>query len=42
MVKSAGKRHKMNTIGPILVYLVLFFNLYAVLYFYVFPYTDIL
>ena len=42
MEKSAGKRLKMNTIGPILVCMVLFFNLYAVLYFYVFPYTDLM
>ena len=32
----------MNTIGPTLVTIVLIFNVYAVMYFYVFPYTDIL
>ena len=32
----------MNTFGPILVCMVLIFNLYAVMYFYVFPYTDLL
>ena len=42
MEKSARTRSKMNTIGPMLVFMVLIFNLYAVLYFYVFPYTDLL
>ena len=41
MEKSARAKAKMNTIGPILVLMVLMFNLYAVLYFYVFPYTDL-
>ena len=32
----------MNRIGPVLILACLIFNLYAVLYFYVFPFTDIL
>ena len=32
----------MNICGPISVTIVLVFNVYAVMYFYVFPYTDIL
>ena len=32
----------MNTVGPILVTIVLIFNLFSVMYFYVFPYTDLL
>ena len=32
----------MNKIGPVLVGTCLFFNLYAVMYFYMFPYTDVL
>ena len=35
-------KSKMNRIGPLLVCLCLIFNLYAVMYFYVFPYTDLL
>ena len=32
----------MNCVGPVMVTIALTFNLYAVMYFYVFPYTDIL
>ena len=32
----------MNTIGPILVYICLLFNLYAVIYFYAFPLRSLL
>ena len=35
-------RSKMNTIGPVLVYICLLFNLYAVIYFYAFPLRSLL
>ena len=42
MQKELRARSKMNCVGPVMVTIVLVFNLYAVMYFYVFPYTDIL
>ena len=42
MERVLRAKSKMNKIGPVLICACLIFNLYAVLYFYVFPFTDIL